>query len=165
MARSDHSETNFPKKEGGFYSTETFTDELLGYLKERKESTELSEKPFFAYYAFTAPHWPLQAKKEYRDKYKGMYDDGPLALRDRRLKQLAKLGLIDPSASAHPLINPQRLPEWDAMTEQEKALSSRAMETYAAMVELIDEHVGRVIDQLEEDGELDNTFVLFMSDK
>lgn len=94
-----------------------------------------------------------------------MYDDGPMALRERRLKQLEKLGLIDANASAHPLINPQRLPEWDAMTPQEKALSARAMETYAAMVESIDENVGRVIDQLEADGELDNTFVLFMSDK
>ena len=98
-------------------------------LPSAKNTAALAEKPFFAYYAFTAPHWPLQAPKAVRDRYKGMYDDGPLALRTRRLQQLRKLGLIDKDATAHPLINPQKLPEWDSMTPEEKQMSSRAMET------------------------------------
>ena len=72
---------NFPASPDGFFSTVTFTDELLGYFAERKASKVLSSKPFFAYYCFTAVHFPLQASKDRIAKYRGYYDDGPQALR------------------------------------------------------------------------------------
>ena len=148
---------NHPKEKDGFFSTVTFTNELLQYLSERQSSPELKEKPFFAYYTFTAPHWPLHADKARRDVYKGKYDDGPAALRLRRLEALKKLGMIPDDVIAHEMTNPLKLPMWDEMNAEQKAMSARAMETFAAMVEEMDENIGKVLDQLEKDGELDNT--------
>ncbi|CAG9990583.1 unnamed protein product [Clonostachys byssicola] len=150
--------TDLPKD---FYSTRTFTDRMLNFLGERSESEK--EKPFFAYLPFTAPHWPLQAPREIVQKYAGKYDDGPDALTQRRLKRLVQLGLVKEGVEPAP---PGGLlgKEWDDLTEEERKISSRKMEVFAAMVELIDENIGRVISHLESTGELNNTFVLFMSD-
>ena len=84
-----------------FYSSNTFTDYLLNFFKER--TPEQKEEPFFAYLAFTAPHWPLHAPKETREKYKGWYDDGPEGLRDRRLKSLIDRGLVPADVEPAPL--------------------------------------------------------------
>ncbi|KAI8679332.1 Sulfatase domain-containing protein [Fusarium keratoplasticum] len=139
-----------------FYSTTSFSDKLIDYLKERDDT----EQPFFAYLPFTAPHWPLQAPREVIDKYKGRYDDGPAALRMRRLAKLVELGLIPEGIEPAPMT----LEAWDKMTPSEQAESARKMEVYAAMVDLIDSNIGRVVDYLESVNELDNTFILFMSD-
>ncbi|KAL7625817.1 hypothetical protein AAE478_005040 [Parahypoxylon ruwenzoriense] len=85
-----------------FYSTPTFTDELLTYLEGRTD--EEKAKPFFGYLASTAPHWPLHAPKEIRDLYKGMYDDGPAALRRRRLARLVELGLVPADVEPAPMV-------------------------------------------------------------
>ncbi|KAI9148951.1 Arylsulfatase [Paramyrothecium foliicola] len=139
-----------------FYSTTTFSDRLVDYL----EAGENKEQPFFAYLPFTAPHWPLQAPRETIEKYRGWYDDGPAKLRAKRLKRLVELGLIKEDVEPAPMTHEL----WDSMTPQEQAESARKMEVYAAMVDLIDVNVGKVIDHLESSGELDNTFILFMSD-
>ena len=75
---------------------------MLEYLRDWKESQD--ERPFFAYYPFSAPHWPLQAPKEYIDHYRGVYDDGPEALRQKRLANLVKLGMIDKDTKPHPVV-------------------------------------------------------------
>ncbi|KAK7210076.1 hypothetical protein V2G26_017254 [Clonostachys chloroleuca] len=139
-----------------FYSTTTFTDVLINSLRERKNT----DQPFFAYLPFTAPHWPLQAPRETIKKYKGYYDDGPAELRTRRLKKLVQLGLIQEGVEPAPMT----VELWDKMSTTEKAESARKMEVYAAMVDSIDQNVGRVADYLESIGELDNTCILFMSD-
>ncbi|KAM6521547.1 hypothetical protein FSOLCH5_006301 [Fusarium solani] len=139
-----------------FYSTTSFSDKLIDYLKQRDDT----EQPFFAYLPFTAPHWPLQAPREVIDKYKGRYDDGPAALRTRRLAKLVELGLIPEGVEPAPMT----LEAWDKMPPSEQAESARKMEVYAAMVDLIDSNIGRVVDYLESVNELDNTFILFMSD-
>lgn len=139
-----------------FYSTTSFTDELISYLDSRKDT----EQPFFAYLPFTAPHWPLQAPRELIEKYKGRYDDGPDALRTARLQNLIDLGII--KSDVHPA--PMSRKDWATMTPEERAASARKMEVYAAMVESIDENIGRVVANLEKSGELDNTFIVFMSD-
>lgn len=139
-----------------FYSTETFSDKLIGYLKEREDT----DKPFFAYLPFTAPHWPLQAPRKTIEKYKGVYDEGPAVLRTRRLKRLVELGLIADDVEPAPMT----IELWDKMTPQEQAESARKMEVYAAMVDEIDVNIGRVVEHLEATGELDNTFIIFMSD-
>ncbi|KAH8649357.1 arylsulfatase [Xylariales sp. PMI_506] len=144
-----------------FYSTKSYVDKLLEDLKGR--DAEQIEKPFFAYLAFTAPHWPLQAPREVIDKYKGIYDKGPYALRDKRLEGLIKRGLVPAGVEAAPLMG-EGTKDWPEMTADERAHSARRMETYAAMVDLLDQHLGRVVAHLENTGELDNTFVLFMSD-
>ncbi|KAI0015608.1 putative arylsulfatase [Xylariomycetidae sp. FL0641] len=144
-----------------FYSTKTFTDNMLDYLEGRTE--EEKEKPFFAYLAYTAPHWPLQAPDDVIAKYRGVYDDGPEALRERRLKALIERGLVPPDVEPAPMVG-DAPKEWSEMNASERASSARAMEVYAAMVDEIDAQLGRVVSSLAASGELDNTLVLFMSD-
>lgn len=134
---------------------------MIQYLQERNE--EEKEKPFFGYLAYTAPHWPLQAPKEVIDKYKGHYDDGPEALRQRRLDALVARGLVPADVEPAPMVG-DMVKEWADMDDDERVHSARRMETYAAMVDLIDQNLARVIAYLEETGELDNTFVMFISD-
>lgn len=145
----------------GWYSSDGYGDKMLHYLKDRHESKD--DRPFFGYLPFTAPHWPLQAPKEYIAKYKGVYDDGPDALRLKRLQRLKDLGMVPQDVEPHPVVADE-VKEWDELTAEEKAKSCRAMEVFAAMVEVIDDNVGKVVDYLEATGELDNTFVCFMSD-
>lgn len=144
-----------------FYSTKTFTDELLHYLDNR--TAEEREKPFFSYLAYTAPHWPLHAPKEIIEQYKGVYDDGPESLRQKRLARMIELGLIPKDVEPAPMVGLLD-PEWDQLNAKERAESARKMETFAAMVHVIDQHLQRVIDFLSSTDELDNTFILFMSD-
>ncbi|KAK1057925.1 hypothetical protein LTR74_013770 [Friedmanniomyces endolithicus] len=142
-----------------WYSSNGYGDKMLGYLKERKAKND--ERPFFAYYPFTAPHWPLQAPDEYIAHYKGVYDEGPDVLREKRLQRMKELDLCAEDVEPHPVVADE-VKTWAAMTSEEKAKSSKAMEVFAAMVECIDHNVGKVVDCLEETGELDNTFVCSM---
>lgn len=144
-----------------FYSTTAFTDEMVGYLAGR--TPEERAKPFLAYLAYTAPHWPLQAPRGAIDRHRGVYDGGPEALRGRRLAALVARGLVPAGVEPAPMVG-EATKEWADMDPGERAHSARRMETYAAMVELMDRGLGRVVDHLERSGELDNTFVVFMSD-
>ncbi|KAH8810672.1 alkaline-phosphatase-like protein [Xylogone sp. PMI_703] len=147
----------------GFYSTDYYTDRLIQFFKDRSEDDK--SKPFFAFLPYTAPHWPLQCSKAQRDKYQGVYDNGPYALREQRLKRLADMGIIDKSVIPHKVeTTTQGVGEWDELTPEEKKLSSRAMEAYAGMVDSIDVNVGKMVDYLKQTGEYDNTFIVFMSD-
>jgi len=145
----------------GWYSSNGYGDRMLQYLKEWKE--EKSDKPFFAYYPFSAPHWPLQAPKEYIDHYRGVYDEGPEALRQKRLKRLVELGMIPPGVKPHPVVADEVI-SWDDMDTNQKKGSCTSMEAYAGMVECMDYNIGRVTKYLEEIGELDNTYIMFFSD-
>ncbi|KAI8211238.1 putative sulfatase [Colletotrichum sp. SAR 10_76] len=150
--------TDLPKD---FYSTRYFTDRMIKFLEERNENEK--DQPFFAYLPFTAPHWPLQAPREVVEKYAGKYDNGPDALTQQRLQRLVELGLVDEGIEHAPPTGVLGK-DWKELSDLERKESARKMEVFAAMVELIDENIGRVIDHLESTGELDNTFVLFMSD-
>mgnify|MGYP001186181063 FL=1 len=145
----------------GWYSSNGYGDKMLSYLKERNEKKD--ERPFFGYLPFTAPHWPLQAPDEYIAHYKGVYDEGPEVLRQKRLQRMQEIGLIARGVEPHAVIADE-VKAWDALTSEEKAKSAKAMEVFAAMVECIDANVGKVVDYLEQTGELDNTMVCFMSD-
>lgn len=145
-----------------FYSTTYTTDRLLGFLKDRTD--EEKEKPFFAYLSYLAPHWPLQAPKEKWQKYTGVYDDGPEKLGERRVQRLKDLGLVPPDVTPAKPEGWGIEKKWEDLPEQERKESVRKMEVYAGMVDAMDEGIGRVLDHLEATGELDNTFVLFMSD-
>ncbi|KAI1839570.1 hypothetical protein JX266_014220 [Neoarthrinium moseri] len=143
-----------------FYSSDAFARKLVNYLKDRKSNPATQDKPFFAYLPFSAPHWPLQAPKEDIRDYEGRYDEGPAALRAERLAKLKKMGLVPEHAIPHDVvaIGGQVLSkEWDAMTHNEQKFSARTMEAYAGMVQRMDKGIGRVLDSLQESGELDNT--------
>ncbi|KAF5264668.1 hypothetical protein FOXYS1_4547 [Fusarium oxysporum] len=146
-----------------WYSSDGYADKLLNYLSDRTE--EERQQPFFAYLPFSAPHWPLQAPKETCDKYRGFYDEGPEALRQKRLQRLKELGLIDESVVPHPVTTvPGEPAEWDQLDDETRTASARAMEVYAGMVDRMDWNIGRVIQHLKDKNEYDNTVILFMSD-
>jgi arylsulfatase A-like enzyme len=144
----------------GFYSTDTFTDKLIEGL-EATAADGGADRPFFAYLTYTAPHWPLRAPAEDIAEYRGRYDAGFDALRERRLARQVELGLLDPAVTVHS----QELPGgWDSMTAEEQQSAARDMEIYAAMIDRMDRNVGRVVETLRESGELENTVVLFLAD-
>ncbi|KAH3053808.1 hypothetical protein KXV27_002839 [Aspergillus fumigatus] len=145
-----------------FYSSQTYASKVIEFLSERPKSE--NGKPFFAYLPFTAPHWPLQAPKSYVDKYRGMYNEGPAALRLKRLERLKELGLVAPDIVPHDVVTRPGDIDWEMMSNEERAKSARAMEVYAAMVEVMDENIGRVLDYLRQSGEYDDTIICFMSD-
>jgi arylsulfatase A-like enzyme len=155
----DHYVTELPKP---FYSSDYFTTRLLEFLDEGVGEDDAEERPFFAYLPFSAPHWPLQAPDAEIAKYKGVYDDGPDVLRERRLERLKAQGLVPADVTAHPVETDA--PEWFDLSEEERALSARSMEVYAAMVDRIDQNVGRVVDWLKRTGQYDNTVIVFLSD-
>lgn len=146
----------------GFYTSDFYTDNLIKYLDER--TPENQEKPFFAYLPFSAPHWPLQCSREDRDRYRGLYDDGPDALRLKRLAALQKLGIIDRDIKPHEVVAPEAIKKWADMDAYERKASARAMECFAGMVDSMDQNVGKIVDYLKSIGEFDNTFIIFQSD-
>lgn len=142
-----------------YYSTSYFTEKFI----ERLNSHSREDRPFFGLLTYTAPHWPYQAPAQVISKYRGVYDDGPLELRKRRLAKAKELGLLEQEVKPHQT-ETQRNQEWSDLTDDQKAIESKIMETYAGMVETLDRNVGKVLDHLEKTGELENTFILFMSD-
>jgi len=141
-----------------FYSTVYFTDRMIGYLEDQPDRTE----PFFAYLAYTAPHWPVQALDEDLALQKGKYDAGYEVLRQERFEAWKKLG-IEQNTGLMPNL-PTVYRPWNSLTPEEQARSSRIMEAYAAMISRLDIEIGRVLDHLEKSGQLDNTLIIFQSD-
>jgi arylsulfatase A-like enzyme len=141
-----------------FYSTKFYTERMIEYIDSNHEDG----KPFFAYLAYSAPHWPLQAPKESMEKYKGVYDEGYEVLKDKRLQALIDLGLVDKDTMVFPRYSDE--PSWDSLSDKEKAYQSRVMEVYAAMIDDVDIYIGKLIDHLKAIGEYDNTFIFFTSD-
>lgn len=156
-AEDDRYVTDLPE---GFYSSDYFATRLIEFLDEGEARGD--DRPFFAYLAFSAPHWPLQAPDAEIAKYRGVYDAGPDVLREQRLARLKTLGLIAPDTAAHPVVTDA--PEWHALSDDERAASARSMEVYAAMVDRIDQNVGRVVEALKRSGKFDDTLILFLSD-
>jgi arylsulfatase A-like enzyme len=141
-----------------FYSTTFYTDRII----EQIDSNVDDGRPFFAYLAYTAPHWPLQAPDSIIDKYRGAYDRGYDSVRQGRFAAQQKLGLFDSSIQA-----PQRpgyVKPWVDLSDQERTYHARNMEIYAAMVDYMDTSIGRVIDYLDKRDQLDNTIIVFISD-
>jgi arylsulfatase len=139
----------------GFYYTNAITDTTVKYIRENPDG-----KPFFFYVAYYAAHWPLHAPEEEIAKYKGVYDIGWDSLRVHRFRKQKELGVITEN---HRLTDrPETIPAWK--DEPMKEWQERRMETYAAMIDIMDQGIGRIIAALEEKGELDNTIILYMQD-
>ncbi|MDZ4714063.1 MAG: arylsulfatase [Cytophagales bacterium] len=140
----------------GKYSTELYTDKLIEFIKTGKDGNA-----FFAYAAYTSPHWPLQVPAAF-DRYRGKYDMGYDSLRKMRFDGLKAAGLV-PAASRLPPQQPTVKP-WNDLTVEERRIESRKMELYAAMVDNLDYHIGRLVKFLKDDGLFENTIIVFMSD-
>jgi len=154
----------FTPKDPKFYDTDAFTDRGLQWLDKYGKDG----KPFLLYMAYTAPHWPLQAWPEDIAKYKGVYDGGYDAVREARYKRQIELGLVDPKTSPLPpreedVKAKKKKAKGENGAEDPKTVATR-MEIYAAMVDRIDQNIGRLIKKLEEQGKLDNTLIMFLSD-
>jgi arylsulfatase A-like enzyme len=141
-----------------WYTTRDYTHKMIEYIKQDRAEG----KPFFAWLAYTAPHWPLQAPDESIAKFKGWYDDGYEALYAKRFAQQKALGLVPPDAK--PIDNARFSPRWNSLTAEQKRFEARRMEIYAAMVSDLDRYVGEVVAYLKESGQFDNTFIMFSSD-
>jgi len=140
-----------------FYTTDLFTDKMLEYLRSSD-----GDSPWFAYVSYNAVHWPLMLPDEWLDRHAGRYDDGYDVLREQRVSRATERGVIPPglslesfSAVAEP---------WERLSTDERARISRAQEVYAGLVEHTDMSVGRLINYLEESGQLENTVVMLIAD-
>lgn len=140
-----------------FYSTKTYTDKMIEYLDNIED-----DKPFFAFASYTAPHWPLQAPDEFIEKYAGRYNGGYDEIMHERLQRMQKLGLISKIPDEFPR-SPIAI-DWDNLNPSQKEKEAKNMAVYAAMVEAMDFHINRIIENLKNTGKLENTLIIFMSD-
>lgn len=146
-----------PPKEG-FYMTDAFTDRAVKFINENTSP----KKPFFLYVAYTAPHWPLHALPEDIAKYKGKYLKGWDELRKERYQRMVKMGLVDKGWKLSS--RDEGAPAWESLSEDKKKQMDLKMAVYAAQIDRMDQGIGRIIESLEEKGQLDNTLILFLSD-
>ncbi|ARN57450.1 arylsulfatase [Sedimentisphaera salicampi] len=137
-----------------YYTTDAFTDNAIKFIKEQKD-----QEPFFLYLAYTAPHWPLHAKKEDVEKFRGKYMKGWDKIREERNKRQIEMGLLKDWEMA-----PRDARPWDSLSEKKKDEMDYRMAVYAAQVHSMDYNVGKLVESLKKQGKLDNTLILFMSD-
>lgn len=140
-----------------YYHTDAINDTTVSYIKEFSKS----DKPFFIYVAQNAPHWPLMAKPADIEKYKNTYTEGWDAIREARYKKMIKLGLIDPTKTRLPIDDVDG-PKWK--DNPTKEWDARAMAVHAAMIDNMDQGIGRIISALKQTNELENTLIIFLSD-
>ena len=140
-----------------FYSSEYFIDKTIEFIGSNAEDGN----PFFAYIPFQAVHMPVQAPREFSDKYAGLYDEGWTVMRERRRLAAEEAGVIPAETQA--AVTPGTL-LWDSLTDEQKRYNARRMEVYAGMVEAMDLHIGRLMAYLQSIGEYKNTIFVFTSD-
>ena len=144
--------------EEGYHFTEDMTDRAITWIREQKALAP--DKPFFAYFATGATHTPHHAPAEWSARFRGQFDDGWDALRERTFARQKELGAIGQDAEL--TARPDEIPAWDAMPEDLKVVLRRQAENYAGFLAHTDHHVGRLIDAIEELGELENTLVYYI---
>jgi arylsulfatase len=144
------------KAEKGFYLTEAITDNAVAYLNDAARHKE----PFFLYVAHTAPHWPLHALPEDIARYRGKYRDGWDALRQSRYQRQLDLKLIDPRWKLSP--RDANAPAWEKTPH--KDWQDERMAVYAAQIDRMDQGIGQLMKALKDNGQEENTLVLFLSD-
>lgn len=138
-----------------YYYTDAIADHAVRFLRDHQR--DHPSQPFFLYAAFTAAHWPLHAKPADIAKYRGRYDGGYEPTRDARRARMKQLGLLHDPWPIHPPSD-----NWDQV--KDKAFESRCMEVYAAQVDSLDQAIGRIVAALREQGQLDNTLILYLQD-
>ena len=141
--------------EGDFYYTDAIADNAATFIRGHR-----SDKPLFMYVAFTSPHWPMHAKPEDIAKYKGRYDKGWDALRQQRHARQIEMGIVDARWPLTP--RDASAPAWE--DAELKPWHARRMEVYAAMVDCMDQGIGRIVAALKETGKFDNTLIFFLAD-
>ncbi|MDF1816305.1 MAG: arylsulfatase [Verrucomicrobiales bacterium] len=139
-----------------YYYTDVITDYALQFVKQKNPE----EKPFYLYVSYNAAHWPLHAKPEDIEHYKGHYAMGWDKLREQRHKKMKELGVIDPEWKLSP--RNEKVPAWQDVDN--KDWHQKRMEVYAAQITCMDRNIGRIVDYLKESGQFENTLILFHHD-
>ena len=143
---------------GDFYTTDRFTD----FAIEEVAQAARQNQPFFLYLAHNAPHYPLQAPEEDIKKYRGKYAMGWDSLRQQRYRRMQRLKLIDPRWPLSP--RDSLAPAWASVPTAQQQKEQNLMEVYAAMIDRLDQQIGRLLDQLDTSGVAGNTLIMFLSD-
>lgn len=138
-----------------FYYTDAINDQAARFVTEHKKRSP--KQPFFLYMAHTAAHWPMHAKESDIAKYSGRYDAGYDAIRAARLEKMKQLGLLDPRWQISPQAG-----DWSNVAN--KQWEARCMEVFAAMLDCMDQGIGRLVATLKMNGQLDNTLILYLQD-
>ena len=138
-----------------FYYTDAISEHAVRFIGDHHK--EAPDKPLFLYVAYTAAHWPMHARETEILKYKGKYDAGYDAIRRARFERLKKLGLVPADSKLTETVG-----DWDAV--ENKAWETRCMEVYAAMIDRMDQGIGRIVEELIKTGRFENTLVLFLQD-
>ena len=152
---NDKKLTELPKD---FYSSRNFTDFLIDSIRDDRGDG----KPFLAYLAFNAPHDPVHVPEPWLSKYRGQYDEGYEILKDKRAKNAKQRGIFPKDAPSSPIY--EQVKAWDSLTDEQRGLEARGMESYAGLVSNMDYHFGRLVSFLKDIGEYENTIIIFLSD-
>ena len=146
------------RPEDGYHLSEDLVDQAIDWV--RTQNTLKPDSPFFAYLPFGATHAPYHVPQEYRDKYRGAFDHGWDRQREITLQRQKELGVVPPDTELAPWA--EGVPHWDELSEEERAAAASLMELYAGFAEHTDDQVGRLVDALDEIGELDNTMFVYI---
>lgn len=141
-----------------YYTTDAFTEYGIKFIEESQQQN--SEKPFFLYLAYTAPHWPLNAPTGDIEKYVGKYMEGWTELRKKRFAKMKEMGLIDENWE----LTPQDAREWDTLDEEKKKEMDLRRAIYSAMIDRMDQNIGKLVSYLETNDLKDNTVIIFLND-
>lgn len=141
-----------------YYTTDAFTENAINFIDESKK--ENADKPFFLYLAYTAPHWPLNAPQEVVEKYKGKYMQGWTKLRETRFARMKELGIIDEKWE----LSPQDSRDWDSLSDEKKKEMDLRRAIYSAMVDRMDQNIGKLVSYLKEKEIFENTLIIFLND-
>ena len=156
----DNSTLGVPEGEDGklYYFPDDITDKAVEWLHAVRAQD--AHKPWFMYYSTGCSHAPHHVAKEWADKYKGRFDDGWDAYREETLERQKKLGVVPQDTELTE--RPDLFPAWDSLTDAQKKLYARQMEVFAGFSENADWNVGRLLDSIEEMGDLDNTLIIYI---
>jgi len=147
----------YTPEDKNFYTTDAFTDNALKWLDEK----ELDDQPFFLYMAYTAPHYPLHAWPEDIARYKGKYDGGYAEIQKARYQKMVDMKLIDPEKTPFVAMDNSM---WTKLSGMKLEKEKMRMEIYAAMLDRVDQNVGKLLKKLKDQGKIDNTLIMFASD-
>ena len=139
-----------------FYTTDAFTN----YAMDRLDEYKGEDKPFVLYLPYTAPHYPLHAWPEDIAKYRGKYKIGWDEIRKQRFKRMNEMGIIGPKHK----LSPRASKAWDDLSEEQQDAEDLKMAVYAAMIDRVDQNLGRLFAKVKELGEWDNTLIMFLTD-
>lgn len=148
-----------PPKEENYHFTTDMTNQAINWIKAQQSMTP--DKPFFVYFSTGAVHAPHHVSKEWSDKYKGKYDQGWDAVREATVEKMKANGIIPENTNLGP--KPEDIKDWDKLTDDERKLFARQAEVFSGFVEMTDYEIGRLVDAIDEIGELDNTLIVFVA--